>query len=137
MTNCFKLRLLSSTQSHDCNVVRHFIGADESGSFGILPDHERFITAVEFGLSRYQTDKDQWVFIASPGGVIYFSENILHFSTRRYFLSEDYVSISTLLQQQLSEEGKSLIEIQQSLRNMEQAMLSRIWKMGKNVDVSL
>ena len=51
---------LESATSRDCiEQVTSFVAEDASGSFGILPGHERMVTVVEFGMSRFRVRLSQ------------------------------------------------------------------------------
>lgn len=129
--NAFTLHL-QDAQRYECiDGVSSFVGEDASGQFGLLAGHERMMTTLVFGLMRYRTGEDDWVYLAVPGGLVYFAENELFLSTRRYFRDRDYQQISAVLQSQLTKEERGLREIKQSLRHMEEEMLKRLWRMGR------
>lgn len=110
--------------------VRSFVGEDASGSFGILAGHTRFMTCLGFGLARFRQDTRHWRYLAMPGAVLYFVDNHLQLSTRRFFLEDDYGRIVKVLQEQLLAEEESLRELKASLKHLEEEILKRIWAMG-------
>jgi F-type H+-transporting ATPase subunit epsilon len=63
--------------------------------------------------------------------VLYFHDDVLTLSTRRYLLDDDYMRISAALQQQLLAEEEKLHAIKKSLRHMEETILKRLWQMGR------
>jgi len=127
----FTLRLQDATRSEDFDDVTGFVGEDSSGSFAILADHERFITVLILGLARFRVGESSWSYLALPGAVVYFRDNLLTVNTRRYLLDEDYHRISTALQQQLLQEEDSLHTMKSSLRRLEDEFLKRMWEMGR------
>ena len=128
----FMLHIQSATQ-YDCiEGVTRFMGEDNSGSFGILAHHSRMMTALSYGLARYQLKDDIWHYLAFPGGVLYFINNQLHISTRRFLHDTDYQRISTELLQQLLKEEEDLKDIKDSLAHLEQEMFRRLWQMGRS-----
>ena len=129
----FTLCLYSATQTEHIDGVRAFIGVDASGSFGLLAGHARLITALRFGLARFQVqDSSQpWQYLALPGAVLYFDANRLSLSTRRYVKDDDYGRISAALQSQLQAEEESLRGIKTSLRRMEDDMLNRLLQLSR------
>ena len=129
----FTLILNAATQSESISGVTCFVGEDTSGSFGILANHRRFMTSLVIGLARFRLGLDQWKYLALPGGVLYFHDNMLTVSTRRYFTDDDYMRISQTLQQQLLDEEEKLRATKQSLHNMEQAILKRLWESSRQV----
>lgn len=127
----FSLRLQDATRSEEIAGVTSFVGEDASGSFGILAGHSRMLTALLIGLARFRVGEDAWQYLAVPGAVLYFQDNVLTVSTRRYLLDDDYMRISQALQQQLLMEEEQLHSMKDSLHRMEEAMLRRLWEMGR------
>lgn len=132
----FTLHMQSATQYTAVEQVVSFVGADASGSFGILANHARTMTALSYGLARYQLDNGDWFYLAFPGGILYFVDNQLFISTRRFLRDNDYQRISEGLIQQLLVEEESLREIKTSLNQLEQEMFRRLGQMQR-ADVRL
>lgn len=116
--------------------VHSFVGEDASGSFGIQAGHARFMTCLSFGLARFRQDAGTWRYLAMPGAVLYFADNRMQLSTRRFFLDEDYGHIVEALRDQLLAEEESLRELKASLKHLEEEVLKRIWAMGHEGRVS-
>jgi F-type H+-transporting ATPase subunit epsilon len=89
------------------------------------------LTALIIGLARFRDAAGTWQYLAVPGAVLYFRNNVLTLSTRRYLLDADYMRISQALQQQLLAEEEQLHTMKESLHRMEEAMLRRLWEMGR------
>ena len=131
MKPSFTLRLQDATHAEEIAGVTSFVGEDASGSFGILAGHTRMITALVIGLARFRIGTEAWRYLAVPGAVLYFRDNVLTLSTRRYLLDDDYMRISQALQQQLLAEEEQLHTMKASLHRMEEAMLRHLWEMGR------
>ena len=129
--NSFSLRLQDATHSEDIDGVTSFVGEDASGSFGIEAGHARMMTSLIIGLARFRVGESHWHYLALPGAIVYFDANRLTLSTRRYLMDDDYMRISQALQQQLLSEEEKLHSIKQSLHQMEQEVLKRLWDMGR------
>ncbi|MEA3244394.1 MAG: F0F1 ATP synthase subunit epsilon, partial [Pseudomonadota bacterium] len=71
-----------------------------------------------------------WHYLAMPGAILYFNDNLLTLSTRHYLRDDDYTRISTALQEQLLAEEEQLHATRESLRRMEESLLRRLWKLG-------
>ena len=99
--------------------------------FGILAGHARMMTSLIVGLARFRVGEEHWRYLALPGAVLYFHDDKLTLSTRRYLLDDDHMRISQALQQQLLAEEDALKTIKHSLRQMEQEALKRLWEMGR------
>ncbi len=131
------LRLQDSRGHEQIDDVGSFVGVDESGSFGLLAGHERFMTSLVFGLARFRREASPWEYLALPGALVYFADDQLILSTRRYFRDTDYGRISGQLMDRLAAEEKDLEAIQRSLQRLEEEMLKRLWEMGRGGEVRL
>ena len=127
----FILHLQDATQYERVESVKVFSAEDASGSFSLLSGHERFLTSLEFGLAHFCLRDDSRQYLAVPGAIVYFADNELFLSTRRYLKDPDYRRISDALEQQLRAEELDLHKTRESLRRMEEEMLRRLWQIGK------
>ena len=128
--NTFTLLLQDASRSERIDGVNSFVGEDASGSFGILADHSRMMTTLVIGLARFRIGDTNWQYLAMPGAVLYFFNNVLTLSTRRYLRDDDYTRISTALQEQLLAEEEKLHATRESLRRMEETLLKHLWELG-------
>jgi F-type H+-transporting ATPase subunit epsilon len=129
--NVFALHVLSATQCETIKNVTSFVGEDESGRFGILAGHARMITALSYGLARYQLPNGSLCYHAFTGGILYFKNNCLHISTRHFLHDSNYEHISSGLVEKLLKEEQDLRVIKDSLCQLEQEMFRRLWQMGR------
>jgi len=126
----FTLRLQDATQSEEIAGVTSFVGEDASGSFGILAGHARMMASLIIGLARFRIGEEAWQYLALPGAVLYFHDNVLTLSTRHYLRDNDYMRVSQALQQQLLAEEEKLHTMKKSLHHMEEEVFKRLWEMG-------
>lgn len=131
----FVLHLQDSRGYDRLECVESFVGRDESGSFGLMAGHERFMTSQVFGLARFRLQGQTWEYLALPGALVYFTDDQLYLSTRRYFRDPDYRKISGQLMDQLAAEERDLASIQESLHRLEGEMLKRLWELGRGREV--
>ncbi len=124
--NPFVLNLFDAEHEQRITGVTSFVGEDASGSFGIQPNHARFMTTLIFGLARFRLATPDWQYLALPGAVAYFNNNELTISTRHFLIDTDLERISSLLEQELIAEEEDLRATKESLHRMEQAMLKRM-----------
>ncbi|HQT27096.1 MAG TPA: F0F1 ATP synthase subunit epsilon [Burkholderiales bacterium] len=127
----FLLHLQGASGYQKIPDVTSFVGQDDSGSFGILPDHARMMTVLSYGLARFMKTNDNWTYLAIPSGLLYFVENELHIVTRRYFLDKDYGKISTTLLDRLLAEEEQLKVVKENILRLEQEMLRRLWQIER------
>jgi len=128
----FTLLLQDATHAERIEDISSFVGEDKSGSFGILAGHARMMTTLVIGLARYRIASEPWQYLAQPGAVLYFQNNLLTISTRHYFRDEDYMRISSTLQQKLLAEEEALHSVKHSLQHMEEELLKRMWEMRRH-----
>lgn len=128
----FDLHIQSATQYNCVKDVVSFVGVDLSGSFGILANHGRMMTALNYGLARYRVQYGDIHYLAFPGGILYFVDNDLQINTRRFLVDTDYQRISAGLLEQLLVEETELKRIKDSLGQLEQEMFRRLWQMGRS-----
>ena len=127
----FSLVIRDATHVEQFHEVTSFVGWDESGSFGLLAGHVRFMTVLSWGLARFRTMNDVWHYLALPGGLLYFAENTATISTRRFLYDDDCDRISRALEEQLSAEEESLLTMKRSLSLLEEEMFKRLWRIGR------
>jgi F-type H+-transporting ATPase subunit epsilon len=129
--NGFTLALHDATQVDRIDNVTSFVGEDASGSFGIRAGHARMIASLVFGLARYRVDEGDWRYLALPGGLLYFHDNVLTLSTRHYVIGDDYEKMSAVLEERLRAEEETLGSLKRSVHRMEEEALRRLWRLGK------
>lgn len=125
------MHLMSADGYRRVEGVQSFVGEDESGAFGLLPRHERFMTPLRFGLGRFRGGDGPWQYLATVGGIAYFAGGELSVSTRRFLVNPDYAAISAALDAELAEEQKQSQELRESLRHIEETMLRRLWQLRR------
>jgi F-type H+-transporting ATPase subunit epsilon len=125
------LELLSASRAERIEGVTSFVGQDITGSFGILPGHARFMTALVLGLARYRVNAGAWQYLALPGALLYFVENRLEIISRRYLRDENYERINKMMDEQLRAEESELRATKESLHRMEEEFFRRVWEMRR------
>ena len=129
MSAVFSLYLESATQAERIDDVASFVGTDASGAFGVLANHARMLTVLEFGMARFRTADTLWHYLAVPGAVAYFIENALHLATRRYVLSDDYRVVADAVDHSLRAEESALQGLRQSVGRLDREILRRLWRL--------
>jgi len=129
--NTFTLHLFAADRTETIENVASFTGEDKSGSFGLLARHERFMTALSFGLARLRRADGRLEYLGFPGGLLYFIGNELRISTRRYLRDTDVARIAHTLSRELLEEEQALTETRRKLHRLEAEMLRRVAQLGR------
>ena len=124
--NTFPLFLQGARQFERIDGVTSFVGEDATGSFALRAHHERFMSALVFGLARYRLADGDWQYLALPGALLYFVDNQLFINTRRYIADTDYKRISEALTEQLLQEEEVLQGLKQNLHRLEEAMMRHL-----------
>lgn len=125
----FSLNLQSAGQCETIADVVSFIGADGSGSFGLLAGHAPMLTVVDFGLSRFRTADGAWHYMALPGGVLYFRHDQLYLATRRYVRGDDYRGVADSIEGVLAAEEAAMQDLKNSIARLEREMTRRLWEL--------
>jgi F-type H+-transporting ATPase subunit epsilon len=123
--NTFTLHLLAADRGETIEGVLSFVAEDASGSFGLLPNHERFMTVLGFSLARYRGMDGVWDYLGIPGGVLYFADNHCRISTRRYLRDRDVTRLATSLGHELMAQEQALIQLRRQLARLEGEMFKR------------
>jgi len=129
--NTFTIELLAANRAETIPEVLSFTGEDDSGSFGLLAHHDRFMTTLTFGLARLRLADGQQDYLGFPGGLLYFINNTLRISTRRYLRDTDVARITGALTRELLEEEQALAQTRQKLYRLEAEMLRRLVQIGR------
>jgi hypothetical protein len=69
--NTFVMHLQDATSYERIKHVESFVGADDSGSFGVQAGHARLMTSLVFGLARYRVAGEPWQYIAALGAALH------------------------------------------------------------------
>jgi len=125
------LHLIDSRKRRTIEDVRSFVGEDDSGSFGIRPGHIRMMTVLVFGLARFRCAGAPWEYIAVPGAILNFRDNVLHLISRHYLTDTEYERISGQLLEELAAEEEQLRDIRMSFKHMEETLLKRMWELRR------
>ncbi|HWB85242.1 MAG TPA: F0F1 ATP synthase subunit epsilon [Bryobacteraceae bacterium] len=129
--NTLVLHLQSGTQYERVEGITSFAGQDASGSFGILPGHERLMSLLIFGLARFRIGEEDWQYLAVPGALVYFLDNQLYLNTRRYVRGGDYEAIRATLRTQFMAEETELHDVKRSVQRLEEEMFKRFLEMNR------
>lgn len=92
--NTFTVHLFAADRYERVDGVASFVGEDKSGSFGLQARHDRFMTVLTFGLARLLLADGSREYLGFPGGLLYFIDNELRISTRRYLRDTDVARIT-------------------------------------------
>lgn len=125
------LILQDAMHTEQIEKVASFVGEDKSGSFSIWAGAERMMTSLIFGLARYHQEGKPWQYLAMPGALVYFTDNKLTLSTRRYLRDSNFENITSQMNAQLLKEEEDLRSMKTSLQRMEEEMMKRLWQMSR------
>lgn len=131
----FTVQLRSARGEERIEGVTAFVGEDDSGSFGLLAGHTRFMTELVFGLAQLRVGDEPWRYLAVPRALLYFADDVLTLDARRFVTDDDYERISRTLQEELVAEEAQLRGMRASLRAMEEQLLKRLWQVGRETRI--
>jgi len=122
----FRVQLLGSDAGEVIEDVVSFVGEDASGSFGLMARHARLVTVLSYGLARLRLADGRTRYVGLPGGVLYFADNELRLSTRRYLLGDDAAALGQALARQVLAEDRALAQTLQKLHRLEAEVMQRL-----------
>lgn len=128
--NTFVLNLRDSQGSDHFGHVTQFIGADDSGSFGVLAGHAKMVAVLRYGLARFADTAGRWRYLSLPGGVLSFSGNELTVVTVRYFLGEERGIITRQLAAEMSRADSDIHRSRATLAEIEHALVRRLGELS-------
>jgi F-type H+-transporting ATPase subunit epsilon len=126
----FRLRLLGGDREASFDGVQAFAGKDASGRFGILAHHVRFMTVLVHGLARLRLADGAVRYVALPGGVMRFADNVLTLGARHWLMGDDPQQLVTALSEQVAEDARRMAHTLQHLRRLEADLLQRLAREG-------
>ncbi|HTX55701.1 MAG TPA: hypothetical protein VMD47_01220 [Candidatus Acidoferrales bacterium] len=121
----FAIELSSEDVYEHIDGVTSFVASDASGSFGILADREPLVTTLAWGLCWMRTGDGEH-YLALPGGVLYFAENVLRICTRRYVRADDPSHIVERLNDDMRAEHAVTRDMHQLLHKLDRELLTRL-----------
>ncbi|MGD9870646.1 MAG: F0F1 ATP synthase subunit epsilon [Thauera sp.] len=126
----FQLVIASPLRVERIDAVASFVGRDASGQFGLLAQHEPFITVLEWGLARFRTEAaPHWRYIALPGGTLRYYGGQLQIATRNFVIGEALATVAAALKHDTAREADQRAALRGSLDQLEQALMQRLWRM--------
>jgi F-type H+-transporting ATPase subunit epsilon len=124
--NTFEFRLQGTTTAETFTDVVSFVGEDFSGQFGILAYHTRFITVLSYGLAWFRRQSQPQSYLALPGGVLSFNDNVLTIDTQRYYRDPDYHKMATIIESKTQLEEDNLRQFKKSLQQLDISLLKQL-----------
>ena len=112
-------------------VPRGIVSLRSLGWLGVWTAAIQIAVALVFGLARYRVNAGAWQYLALPGALLYFVENRLEITSRRYLRDENYERINKRLDEQLRAEESELRATKESLHRMEEEFFRRVWEMRR------
>jgi F-type H+-transporting ATPase subunit epsilon len=131
----FSVNIYSSNLTEQFNDITAFYGKGDDGYFGILAGGERRIYTLSYGLSRIKHENGDTEYLALPGGLIYFKDNIMSVTTRSIMRSSDLNEITSALEKKMKLEEENIGEIKKNLHEVDQEILRRLSRLDMGDDV--
>jgi len=123
----FAIELISQKRGERIESVVSFVGTDGSGSFGILSGREPLATTLSWGLCSLRTAQSHArQYLAMPGGVLYFAQDVLHLCARLYLRDDDPERIVERLAGEMRAEEESSRAMHALLRDLDRELVRRL-----------
>ena len=127
----FAMMLSDSMKTEHFDDVVQFIGSDSTGSFGLKAKHSNMVAVLRYGLARFSTIDGQWRYLAIPGGILRFADNVLSLATTRYFLGDERSRIVAQLSAEMELDSSALHESDITLAHIERELIQRLASLNK------
>lgn len=137
----FTLQLASATRQQRFDGVLSFVASDASGRFGLMAGHAPLSTVLSYGLARLRlaappharqapmTGADGWLYLALPGGVLRFADNVLSIATRAFVVGEHVDEVRQTLERELQRDVAQQTELRHTLQQLEQTLMKSLWQL--------
>jgi len=122
----FAIELSSQERRERIDGVVGFVGADGSGSFGILGGREPLATTLAWGLCSLKTAGATRQYVAVPGGVLYFANDVLHLCARIYLRDGDPERIVKRLTEEMRAEEETSRDMHALLKDLDRELMRRL-----------
>jgi F-type H+-transporting ATPase subunit epsilon len=124
----FAIELSSQERYERVEDVVSFVGADRSGSFGILGGREPLATTLSWGLCSFRAvDTGTREYVAVPGAVLYyFAPEVLHICARLYLRDQDPERIIRRLMDEMHAEEESSRSMHALLRDLDRELMRQL-----------
>jgi F-type H+-transporting ATPase subunit epsilon len=122
----FALELLDSNGAERFDAVRQFVGADASGSFGVLAEHEPTVIVLRYGLARFEDADGKWRYLSLPGGTLRFADNRLVVAAVHYFLGDDRHALLEQLAAEMARSDSDIARAKATLTEIEHSLVRRL-----------
>lgn len=129
--NLFTVLLQDMEHQWQSEQVKSFIGRDPSGSFGLQARHEPLVACLVPGLARLQLQEGKRLYLAQPGSVVLFRDNVLRLATSQFILSEDRDQLITRMERAWQAAEQELRSVRTSYAQTEQALTRKLWEMSR------
>ena len=84
-------------------------------------------------MTRLRASSGQTLYLALPGGVLYFSNDNLTISTRHFVVSDNFEQVLKTLQQDILDEEIQLQTLKKSFHALEKELMKRLLKTGESI----
>ncbi|HTX59327.1 MAG TPA: F0F1 ATP synthase subunit epsilon [Verrucomicrobiae bacterium] len=123
----FAIALSSMDCSERIDGVTAFCAGDRSGRFGILAGREPLATTLSWGLCSLRIGSEaNRQYLAVPGGVLYFAQDVLHLCARLYLRDDDPERIVQRLTHEMHAEEESSRSMHALLRDLDRELMRRL-----------
>jgi F-type H+-transporting ATPase subunit epsilon len=103
-----------------------FVAADASGSFGLRPGHERFVTSLAPGLVTFRLADGGTRYIACAGGSLFCAEDCISIVTARFLVDKRLAELPRELARTVSSEHEGRRAERQSHAEIERMLMKRL-----------
>ena len=104
---------------------------DASGYFGIMKNHDDFLTIIEPSLGFYRSINEKEFFIALDGGILTIKNGRVTINTREIFESEDPEKLSRIIDETIMKRHEFEASFRSILSGIEDAFIKKTMELKK------
>lgn len=124
------LRVLLPTKVLLVTPATKVVAEAQNGSFGLLPRHIDFVTALAPGILTYTTPEDEEVFMAVDEGVLIKRGQEVIVSTRNAVVSDDLGTLTEAVEKQFLSLDEHERSARSALARLESSFVRRFLELG-------
>lgn len=132
MKSTFDAKIITPKAIKHIENISFFRAEDKSGSFGILPRHIEFLTALEPAIAIAIIEEKEHYY-AFNGGVLSFKDNTLTITAKEFVQSDKISELLVIIKSSFIEKEEKERLFSDNIANLEKAFIQKMIEMERDV----
>ena len=133
MRSTFDARIITPQAVESVKDISFFRAEDPSGSFGILPRHTEFITALEPS-TAIAVIRGKEHYYAFNGGILSFKNNFLTVTAKEFVQSDKLDELAEKIKRSFREKEEKERRFSENIENLQQTFIKKLMEMEKEIE---